>query len=115
LGVWGAKVIEIVTVSAPSTSFWRQDVNWYVQQQSWTRSFHQVDRNWNRKLSSGSSPSSTTTAQTGESGSASIVNPNALGDHTESGWASALQSSVGGNSNSTLTTKMTGSLLDLIA
>jgi hypothetical protein len=103
-------------VSVLSPSFWRQAVNWYVQQQSWTRSFHQVDQNWNRELSSGSSPGSTTTAaQIGESGSASIINPNAFSDQTDSGSTIALQSSVGSNSSSTLTTEKSGGLLDLIA
>jgi hypothetical protein len=97
-----------------STSFWRQDVNWYIGQQGWTRSFRQVDQNWNQKLSGGSSPASTAT-QTGESGSASIVNPNAIGAQIDSGWLVALQSSVSGSSNSILTTAKTRGLLDLIA
>ena len=103
-------------MDAQSTSFWRQDVNWYVRQQGWTRSFRQVDQNWNQELSGGSSPASTTTAtQTGESGSASIVNPNALGAQVEPGWLAALQSSASGDSNATSTTGKTGSLLNLVA
>ena len=112
----GAKVIEVFTVDTQSTSFWRQDVNWYVSQQGWTRSFRQVDQNWTQELAGGSSLASTTTAtQIGEAGSASIVNPNAFGAQIDSGWLVALQSSVSGNSNSTFTTEKTGSLLDLIA
>jgi anionic cell wall polymer biosynthesis LytR-Cps2A-Psr (LCP) family protein len=113
----GAKVIEVFTLDAQSTSFWRQDVNWYVSQQGWTRSFRQVDQNWNQELSGDSSSASTasTATQAGESGSASIVNPNAFGAQIDSGWLVALQSSVSGNSNSTFTTEKTGSLLDLIA
>jgi hypothetical protein len=111
-----ANVVEVFTVDAQSTSFWRQDVNWYVSQQGWNRSFRQVDQNWNQELSGASPPASTTTApQTGESGSASIVNPNAFGAQIDSGWLVALQSSVSGNSNSTLTTEKTGSLLDRMA
>ena len=112
-----AKVIEVFTVDTQSTSFWRQDVNWYVSQQGWTRSFRQVDQNWNQELSGDSSSASTasTATQAGESGSASIVNPNAFGAQIDSGWLVALQSSVSGNSNSTFTTEKTGSLLDLIA
>jgi hypothetical protein len=104
-------------VSAPNPSFWRQDVNWYVQQQNWTRSFRQVDQNWNQELSSDSSPSSiTTAAPAGESESASIINPDALDSQTASGWSAALQSSVSNNSNSASTTeKKSGSLLDHIA
>jgi hypothetical protein len=104
-------------VSAPSPSFWRQDVNWYVQQQNWTRSFRQVDQNWNQELSSGSSPGSiTTAAPAGESKSASIINPTAFDSQTESGWTVALQSSVSNDSNSASTAeKKSGSLLDHIA
>src|SRR6202035_250951 len=59
-------------VSIPSVSFWRQDVSWYIQQQSWTQSFYQSDRNWTEKLSG--SPTSAATAQTNQSGgSASIA------------------------------------------
>jgi hypothetical protein len=102
-------------VDAQGTSFWRQDVNWYVRQQGWTRSFRQVDQNWNQELSNGSSPASTTTAaQSGASASASIVNPDALGAQPEPGWLAALQSSVSGGSSSTLTTGKTGSLLNLV-
>jgi hypothetical protein len=32
-------------------SFWRQDLNWYVQQQNWTSSFFQRDQDWNQRLS----------------------------------------------------------------
>ena len=105
-------------MSAPSTSFWRQDVNRYVQQQSWTRSFRQVDQNWNQELSSGGSPGSiTTAAPAGESESASIINPTAFESHPASGWTVALQSSVSDNSSSASTTekKNSGSLLDHIA
>src|SRR5580693_2335747 len=74
----GAKITEVVTMNAPSTTFWRQDVNRYVQQQDWTRSFRQVDQNWDQKLSSGTSPGSATAAPAGESESASIISPNAF-------------------------------------
>jgi hypothetical protein len=33
-----------------SVSFWRQDWNWYVQQQGWTRSFSEQDRGWTQRL-----------------------------------------------------------------
>ena len=39
-----------MTVGAAGTSFWRQDVNWYVQQQSWTRPFYAADQGWGQKL-----------------------------------------------------------------
>ena len=104
-------------MNAPSTSFWRQDVNRYVQQQSWTRSFRQVDQNWNQELSSGSSPGLTTTAApAGESESASVINPNAFDSQPASGWTVALQPSVSNSSNSASTTeKKSRSLLDHIA
>ena len=104
-------------MSAPSTSFWRQDVNRYVQQQSWTRSFRQVDQNWNQELSSDSSPVlTTTTAPAGELESASVINPNAFDSQPASGWIVALQSSVSNNFNSASTAeKKSGSLLDRIA
>jgi len=47
-------------VSIPSVSFWRQDVSWYIQQQSWTQSFYQADRNWTARLSGGNAPSAIT-------------------------------------------------------
>ncbi len=37
--------------SPSGVSFWRQDHNWYVQQQSWTPSFFQRDQDWNQRLS----------------------------------------------------------------
>lgn len=84
-------------MSIPSVSFWRQDLNWYVQQQSWTKSFNQVDQNWTNELSGGSSP-----------GSASIIaqgTVNIVNTQSESPLTSALQAS-GAKS---------GSLLDLVA
>jgi hypothetical protein len=54
-------------VSTPSISSWRQDLNWYVRQQSWTQSFYQADRNWNAELSGSGSPRpATATAQTNQ-------------------------------------------------
>jgi hypothetical protein len=47
-------------------SFWHRDLHWYIQQQSWTRSFYQADRNWTAELSGGSPPP-------GSTGSASIA------------------------------------------
>jgi hypothetical protein len=103
-------------VNAPSTSFWRQDVSRYVQQQNWTRSFRQVDQNWTQKLSSGSSPGLiTAAAPAGGSESASIINPNAFRSQPASGWTAALQWSVSNNSNSaSMTEKKGGSVLDHI-
>jgi hypothetical protein len=43
------------TRSPSGVSFWRQDLNWYVQQQSWTRSFFRQDQDWNQRLSSSNS------------------------------------------------------------
>jgi hypothetical protein len=101
-------------MSALGTSFWRQDVKWYVSQQSWTRSFNRADQNWNQELSGGRS-AAPAAAQTGESGSASIVNPDPLSTVAESGWTSALQSSLGSSPDSASTTGKSGSVLNLIA
>src|SRR5258708_25681286 len=115
LGTGGSP--KVGTMSTSSTSFWRQDVNWFVQQQNWTRSFHQVDQNWTQELSSGvSSDSITAAAPDGESEAASIIDPNAFNAQAESGWTIALQSSESSNSNSASTTeKKGGSLVDRIA
>jgi hypothetical protein len=85
-------------VSDPSISFWRQDLNWYIQQQSWTRSFYQADRNWNAELSSASSRHpATTAAQTNQSaGSASIADQKVVtlvNTPSESALTGALQAS----------------------
>jgi hypothetical protein len=56
-------------VSAPGISFWRQDVNWYIQQQSWTQSFYQADQSWIAELH----PASTAAATNQATGSASIA------------------------------------------
>ena len=59
-------------MSIPSVSFWRQDVSWYIQQQSWTQSFYQADQNWTAKVSS--SNTEPAAAQTNPSaGSASLA------------------------------------------
>jgi len=82
-------------VSIPSVSFWRQDVSWYIQQQSWTQSFYQSDRNWTAKLS-GDTPSAAT-AQTNQSaGSASIADAKIVtlvSAQSESTLTGALQAS----------------------
>jgi hypothetical protein len=36
-------------------SFWRQDIDWYVQQQNRTPSFLRQDQDWNQRLSLGNS------------------------------------------------------------
>jgi hypothetical protein len=43
------------TSSPSGVSFWRQDLNWYVQQQGWTPSFFRQDQDWNQRLSSSNS------------------------------------------------------------
>jgi hypothetical protein len=57
-------------------SFWRQDWGWYVQQQSWTKSFYRADQNWGDELSTSRHLDPASAAvQIGQSmGSASIVN-----------------------------------------
>jgi hypothetical protein len=87
-------------VSIPSVSFWRQDVSWYIQQQSWTQSFYQSDRNWTAQLSGNAT--STATAQTNQSaGSASIADAkivtlvNAQSDSTLTGALQASQARSG--------------------
>jgi hypothetical protein len=60
-------------------SFWRRDLHWYIQQQSWTRSFYQADQSWTAELSGRSSPGSATAAPPNQStGSASIAKPEPL-------------------------------------
>lgn len=54
-----------MTVGATGTSFWRQDVNWYVQQQSWTRSFSAADQGWSQKLQVSNLLAPESTDQTG--------------------------------------------------
>ena len=67
-------------MSTPSISFWRQDVNWYVQQQSWTQSFYQADQNWTQELSGSGSLGAATALPTNRSASlASHVPPDASG------------------------------------
>jgi hypothetical protein len=85
-------------VSTPSISFWHQDLNWDIQQQSWTQSFHQADQNWTAELSGGSSPHPTTTvAQTNQSaGSANIAGQKIVtlvNTPSESALTGALQAS----------------------
>jgi filamentous hemagglutinin family protein len=75
-------------VSIPGISFWHQDVNWYIQQQSWTKSFHQADQNWTAELSGSGSP--------GSAGSASIIDQkivNLVTSQSESSLTGALQAS----------------------
>jgi hypothetical protein len=43
------------TRSPSGVSFWRQDLDWYVQQQNWIPSFFQQDQDWNQRLSLGNS------------------------------------------------------------
>ena len=59
-------------MSASSISFWHQDLNWYIRQQSWTKSFNQVDRNWTNELFA-SSRAGTVSEPINQSSSASIV------------------------------------------
>jgi hypothetical protein len=56
-------------VSTPGLSFWRQDVNWYIQQQSWTQPFYQADQNWTAELH----PASTAVPTNQPTGAASIA------------------------------------------
>jgi hypothetical protein len=82
-------------VSIPSVSFWRQDVSWYIQQQSWTQSFYQADQNWRAELSSGN-PSPATAQTNQSSGSASIADPKIVtlvNSPSESSLGGALQAS----------------------
>jgi hypothetical protein len=84
-------------VSAPSISFWRQDLNWYIQQQSWTPSFYQIDRNWTAELSGSSLHPTTSTARINQSaGSASIADQKIVtlvNTPSESALSGALQAS----------------------
>jgi hypothetical protein len=99
-----------------SNSFWQQDVNWSVQQRSWTRSFHQVNQNWTQKLSRGNSPDSTTpAAQTDQAGSASIINPSALAARVESSLASTSQPGSINNSASKSSAATSRGRLDVLA
>jgi hypothetical protein len=82
-------------VSISSVSFWRQDVSWYIQQQSWTQSFYQTDQNWTARLSnSNAAPGS---AQTNPSaGPASIADAKVVtlvNAQSESTLTGALQAS----------------------
>lgn len=85
-------------MSAPSISFWRQDLNWYIQQQSWTRSFYQADQNWTAELSGSSlRPTTTPAAQINQSaGSANIADQKIVtlvNTPSESALSGALQAS----------------------
>jgi hypothetical protein len=85
-------------VSAPSISFWRQDLNWYIQQQSWTQSFYQIDQNWTAELSGSSPrPATTSVAQIEKSaGSANIADQKIVtlvNTPSESALSGALQAS----------------------
>jgi hypothetical protein len=42
-------------VASSSASFWRQDVNWYVRQQSFTRSFYLANSSWTQNLQTSNS------------------------------------------------------------
>jgi hypothetical protein len=50
------------TASPSSISFWRQDLSWYVRQQSWTESFFQQDQSWTQRLAISNSPGPVTAA-----------------------------------------------------
>ena len=60
------------TRNTSGISFWRQDINWYVQQQNWTRSFFQQDQDWNQRLSD-SNPHSPAAAPNPSAGAADIA------------------------------------------
>jgi hypothetical protein len=100
------------TASTSSISFWRQDLGWYVRQQSWTESFFQQDQSWTRRLSISNSPDPVTSAvATNQSAGAPSIAAqklmhlvNAPSDSTLTG---ALPSSASGATS--------GSLLNLLA
>lgn len=68
--------IMAATAIPSSVSFWRQDWSWYVQQQSWTRSFSQADQNWTAETSASShlGPAPAAAQFIQSMGSASIAN-----------------------------------------
>ena len=101
-------------VGPPSASFWRQDVNWYVQQQSWTRSFYQADQNWTTKLeaSNFASPPAASAAPSGAPNLADQKLANLTSPQTEQGLTNSFQSSSITDASGQVTS---GYLLDLLA
>ena len=100
------------TVSTLSISFWRQDLNWYVQQQSWTPSFFQQDQSWTQRLAVSNSPAPVAAAAptNPSSGKANIADQKVLHlVNAQSGatLTGALQSNARGVTS--------GSLINLLA
>jgi hypothetical protein len=100
------------TVSTSSISFWRQDLNWYVQQQSWTPSFFQQDQSWTERLANSNSPTPATAAAPIDpsSGKASIADQKVMhlvNAQSGSTLTGALQSSA--------RSAPSGSLINLLA
>jgi hypothetical protein len=95
------------TVSTSSISFWRQDLNWYVQQQSWTPSFFQQDQSWTQRLAISNSPGPVTAAAptNPSSGKANIADQRVLhlvNAQSGSTLTDALQSSARGATSGSL-------------
>jgi hypothetical protein len=84
-----------------SISFWQRNLHWYVQQQSWTQSFYQADRNWTAELSGDTGSTAKGSASIAKQEPLSIVDA-----RTESASTGALPS---GLSNAT-----GGAVLDLL-
>jgi hypothetical protein len=97
-------------VSAFSTTFWRQDVNWYVRQQSWTRSFAQVNQIWTQKLEA-TNPSPTPD-HGGTPNLADEKLANAIDPQTTQGFVSSLESGSITDASGKVTS---GYLLNLLA
>jgi hypothetical protein len=100
-------------VGPSSGSFWRQDVNWYVQQQSWTRAFYQADQSWNQKLQASNRVAPTPADQTGGSPDlASQKLANWTDPQTEQALINSFQSTSITNASGQVTS---GYLLNLLA
>jgi hypothetical protein len=98
-------------VGPSGASFWRQDVNWYVQQQSWTRSFYAADQSWTRRLEA-SNVASPPTDRTGAPNVADQKFANLLDPQTEQGLATSQQSTSITGASGQVTS---GYLLNLLA
>ncbi|HLH96771.1 MAG TPA: hypothetical protein VKW08_16790 [Xanthobacteraceae bacterium] len=78
--------------SPTGASLWRQDVNWYVQQQSWTRPFYRADQSWNQKLQASNLTAPPPSGQTGSPNLAEQKLANLIDPQTEQGLIDSFQS-----------------------
>ena len=101
-------------IGPSSASFWRQDVNWYVRQQSWTRSFYAADESWTQRLEASNltSPPSAPSDRTGAPNVADQKLANLLDPQTEQGLTTSLQTTSITDASGQVTS---GYLLNLLA